>query len=117
MKSRWTMPQKKAENIERLRLDLKSGDPLLERFRFVKEEHGVTQNTELFRILVKEEYDRLMSAKSPLDEATSNEILKLVSERPELGYKNVDEFVRFAIMKQMRDSRTVSVSAKTKTTR
>lgn len=108
------MPQKSTENTERLRLDLKPGDPLLEKFRYIKEEHGVTQNTELVRILVKEEYDRIMSKRGPLDEDTANEILRLVSERPELGYKNVDEFVKFAVMKQMHDSRTLSVSAKPK---
>jgi hypothetical protein len=94
------MPQKKQPgvNLERIRLDLKTEDPLLEAFRYVRKEKGVTLNTELVRILIKEEYDRLKRRQPYLmDDPLVKQTEQLITEHKELGYRDIDDFTRNAI--------------------
>lgn len=52
---------------ERIRLDLKEGEPHYKMFIAIKTKRGATLNTELIRILIKEEYDRMVEKEKRME--------------------------------------------------
>jgi hypothetical protein len=57
---------------------------------------GATIATETLRILIKEEYDRLQKVPFNIDDPLVQEAEKFINEHPELGFKDVEDFLRSA---------------------
>ena len=94
------MPRKKPleDKTEHIRVDVKEGDQLLKVLNFIKDARGLTQNTEIIRLLLKEEYDRLRSRDlGPIDDPLAQQALKFLKENPEYGYRDLNDIVRTAL--------------------
>src|SRR3989304_1986452 len=94
------MPRKKPlkDKTEHIRVDVKEEDSLLKVLNFIKDARGLTQNTEIIRLLLKEEYERLRSREPlPIDDPLAQQALKFIKENPEYGYRDLDIVVRAAI--------------------
>jgi len=73
--------------------------------RYIKKERGLNLNTELFRLLIKEENDRLKSRKPyAMDDPLVIDAQKFIQEHKELGYRDFDDFVRAAIRDSVRSA-------------
>jgi hypothetical protein len=77
--------------------------------RYIKKERGLILNTELFRLLLKEEYDRLRARKPyAIEDPLIFDAQKFIKEHRELGYSDFDDFVRSAIRDLVRSAATSS---------
>jgi hypothetical protein len=94
------LERNKKETI-RAKIELPPDDPQHEQFLFVKNTRGFSINAELLRVLIKEEYDRLHKVPFPIDDALSKEIEKFMSGHPELGFRNLEDFLRSAARRQL----------------
>jgi hypothetical protein len=79
-------------------VDVKEKDPFLKVLNFIKDARGLTQNTEIIRLLLKEEYNRLRSRELiPADDPLAQQAIKFIKENPEYGYRDLDDIVRVAV--------------------
>jgi hypothetical protein len=93
--------ERKEPDVIRVRLDLTEGEPHYKMFKFIMQQRGATIATETLRILIKEEYDRLHKVPFHLDDPLVQEAEKFIKEHPELGFKDVEDFLRSAARLEM----------------
>lgn len=99
------MPKKQSEDgTFRIKLDLKPQEDHCQMFQTIMKYRGVTVNTEMVRILIKEEYDRVQEKTPlPIESPLYNEAEKFMQDHPELGYKNFDDLLRSALRRAIFD--------------
>lgn len=95
------MTDKNEPDVIRVRLDLKEGEPHYEMFKHVMKARGSTIANEQVRVLIKEEYDRLRKAPLLIDDPLAKEVEKFILEHPEMGFKDIDDFLRSAARRQI----------------
>jgi hypothetical protein len=95
-KKRKDLPEKKDNDKIVIKLDLEPSQPHYEMFKRIMKVRGATINNEIIRILIKEEYDRLHKVPFHIDDPLVQEAEKFIKEHPELGFKDVEDFLRSA---------------------
>lgn len=84
-----------------VKIDLEKGDRLREMFFYVKKEMGLTINAEVIRVLIKEEYDRRHKNPFAIDDPLLKQIEQSIKDHPEMGFKDVEDYLRSAARRQM----------------
>jgi hypothetical protein len=100
-KKRITVPEKRDNEKIVIKLDLEPNQPHYEMFKHIMRIRGATINNEIVRILIKEEYDRLHKVPFHIDDPLVQEAEKFIKEHPELGFKDVEDFLRSAARLEM----------------
>lgn len=96
-----TNPDESEGKTITVKVDLEKGDQLRDMFFYVKKEMGLTINAEVVRVLIKEEYDRRHKLPFDIDDPLLKQIEQTIKDHPEMGFKDVEDYLRSAARIQL----------------